>query len=111
MRFSPIYLGLTLFGVMVLFALLLHGSRHVAMHDRELLPAKRLLVKRVSLTDLAVWTEARYARHPSQADLFAPFQDVPGSFDYFPSGAVLAPSSYLINTRIEFRSEKKGSNP
>lgn len=51
----------------------------------------RELVDRLELTDLAVWTEARYTRHPSQADFFAPFQDAPSSLEHFPAGSVIAP--------------------
>jgi hypothetical protein len=43
------------------------------------------------LTDLAIWSEATYARHPSQADLFSPFQEYPSAIEHFPSGSILAP--------------------
>ena len=46
------------------------------------------LVRRLGLTDLCLFTEARYTRHPSQADRFAPFQDHPRALDHFPSGAI-----------------------
>lgn len=49
------------------------------------------LVRRLQLTDLVLTTEARYTRHPSQADRFAPFQDHPHAMDHFPSGSVIAP--------------------
>lgn len=57
----------------------------------EEIPRKRALARELALTDLAIWTEARYTRHPSQADFFAPFQDVPSSLEHFPSGSVVAP--------------------
>ncbi len=53
--------------------------------------ARRELVRVLMLTDLAVWTEARYTRHPSQADLFSPFQDSPSSIEHFPAGSLIAP--------------------
>ena len=53
--------------------------------------AKRALVSRLGLTDLAIWTEARYTRHPSQTDFFSAFQDFPGSLDHFPAGSIMAP--------------------
>lgn len=53
--------------------------------------ARAAMVRRLQLTDLVLTTEARYTRHPSQADLFAPFQDHPHALDHFPSGAVIAP--------------------
>jgi len=55
------------------------------------IPRKRQLVRALALTDLAIWTEARYTRHPSQADFFSPFQDCPSSLEHFPAGSVVAP--------------------
>lgn len=49
------------------------------------------LVRRLGLTDLALFTEARYTRHPSQADRFAPFGEHPAALDHFPSGSIAAP--------------------
>ena len=54
-------------------------------------PAMQQLVSRLELTDLALWTEARYTRHPSQADLFSPFQDFPSSLEHFPAGSSVGP--------------------
>lgn len=53
--------------------------------------AKQELVRHLRLTDFAIWTEARYTRHPSQADFFSPFQDFPSSFEHFPAGSIIAP--------------------
>jgi len=53
--------------------------------------ARAAMVRRLQLTDLVLTTEARYTRHPSQADRFAPFQDHPHALDHFPSGSVIAP--------------------
>jgi len=53
--------------------------------------AAAALASRLGLTDLALFTEARYTRHPTQADRFAPFQDHPGALEHFPSGSVVAP--------------------
>jgi len=49
------------------------------------------LARRLGLTDLALFNEARYTRHLSQADRFAPFQDHPVALEHFPSGSVVAP--------------------
>jgi hypothetical protein len=48
-------------------------------------------VRRLGLTDLCLFTEARYTRHLSQSDHFAPFQDQPGALEHFPSGSLVAP--------------------
>lgn len=49
------------------------------------------LARDLGLTDLALFTDARYTRHPSQADLHSAFQDHPLSLDHFPSGSLVAP--------------------
>ena len=51
----------------------------------------RMLSTQLGLSDLALFTEARYTRHPSMADLHTPFQDHPVSLDHFPSGSFIAP--------------------
>lgn len=53
--------------------------------------AMRAMAQRLSLTDLALFTEARYTRHPSQADLHSALQDHPLAFEHFPSGSLIAP--------------------
>lgn len=53
--------------------------------------AAEAMVRRLGLTDLALFTEARYTRHLTQADRFAPFQDHPGALEHFPSGSLVAP--------------------
>jgi len=53
------------------------------------------LVQELVLTDLAIWTGARYTRHLSQADVFSAFQDGLGALERFPEGA-LAPLPALI---------------
>lgn len=49
------------------------------------------VVRRLSLTDLALFPEARYTRHPSMADRFAPFGDHPHALEHFPSGSLVTP--------------------
>ena len=70
-------------------------AAHHAASERERRAAevegRAALVRRLGLTDLALFTEARYTRHPSQADRFTPFQDHPSSLEHFPSGSIAAP--------------------
>lgn len=54
---------------------------------------------RLCLTDLALFTEARYTRHPSQADLHAAFQDHPLALEHFPSGSLITPPRHEILVR------------
>ena len=65
--------------------------------DDARLAANRSLVARYGLTDLALFTEARYTRHPSQSDLHTAFQDHPGAFEHFPSGSLLNPRTLPIH--------------
>lgn len=57
---------------------------------------KRALVKTYGLTDLCLFTEARYTRHPTLADQHSPFQDGPLSFEHFPSGTLFSPPPALL---------------
>lgn len=86
---------------LLLLVLLLSGRQGEAG-----LSAKRQLVHRLGLTDLALWTEARYTRHPSQADLFTPFQDYPAAAEHFPAGSVVAAAQPKPTTQV--RVEKAG---
>jgi hypothetical protein len=52
----------------------------------------RALAGQLGLTDLSVFTEARYARHLSQADLHSAFQDGPGALEHFPAGSLTSPA-------------------
>ncbi len=66
-----------------------HAAARRASASQEL-AVQSALVSRLELTDLCLFTEARYTRHPSQADAFAPFQDHPRALEHFPSGSMAA---------------------
>ena len=53
--------------------------------------ANRAIVRSLRLTSLSLWSEARYCRHPAEADLFSPFADHPGSIEHFPAGSMVPP--------------------
>lgn len=61
--------------------------------------AARALAARLELTDLALFTEARYTRHPGQADLHSAFQDHPLALEHFPSGSLIVPRPHEILVR------------
>ncbi len=63
--------------------------------DRERLEGMRKTVEDLHLTDICLFTEARYTRHPSLADLHSPFQDHPAALEHFPSGSFVQPASPL----------------
>lgn len=82
--------GVLLFG----WSLLDAGARQFAAGPR--LAATAALVTRYQLTDLALFTEARYTRHLSQADHHAPFQDHPAALEHFPSGSMTVPAPWRL---------------
>ena len=55
------------------------------------------LAERLQLTDLCLFTEARYTRNPALADLHTPFQDHPTALEHFPSGTLVAPPPHLTS--------------
>lgn len=68
-----------------LAAAAVHAGSTAAPQARRMAESAAL-VRAAGLTDLALFTEARYTRHPSMADLHTAFQDAPMSFEHFPSG-------------------------
>jgi len=102
MRRSLFFGGFSLLAFLLLTALLTTGADRANQTAAELLPAKQQLVRRLGLTDLAIWSEARYTRHPSQADLFTAFQDYPGAFDHFPAGSIIGPGQPQRSTSLRF---------
>ena len=98
MRKSTIYLT---FITCCIIALALLFSIHpllTAPYHNKILAEKKQLVQKLGLTDLCLFTEARYTRHLSQADLHSAFQDHPMAFEHFPSGSVALPT-VLIHRR------------
>ena len=96
MRKSAIYLAFIGGCVAVLSFLLLAHPEIVAGRHERAMAEKCELVRSLKLTDLTLFTEARYTRHLSQADLYSAFQDHPMSFEHFPSGSVTRPPLFLI---------------
>jgi len=75
---------------------------HAADRRTAALPAiqeKQRMVKALQLTDLCLFTEARYTRHPAMADFHSAFQDGPLSFEHFPSGSLVTPTDLMRDYR------------
>lgn len=88
--------GLTIIALsLVIFPQVLqqNSTQSRLIHSQE-------LVLRLGLTDLALMTESRYTRHPSQADLHSAFQDHPAAFDHFPSGSLITPPKHTTHLFI-----------
>ncbi len=89
-------------GVLALGGLLLIHPRLVREdYDTNLAQRKRL-VRELDLTDLCLFTEARYTRHLSQADLHSAFQDHPMAFEHFPSGSLVLPPRHLLKRQSSY---------
>ncbi|MDW7773938.1 MAG: hypothetical protein SCH71_13705 [Desulfobulbaceae bacterium] len=88
---SRIFIAFTLAEIVLLAVLcfssypLRQAKLYISLED------KKSLVQHLALTDFAIWTEARYTRHPSQTDFFSPFQEFPSALEHFPAGSVIAP--------------------
>jgi hypothetical protein len=84
-----------LLAALLLLALLGEAAALHARTERSrrgpALEAEAAVARRLGATDLCVFTEARYTRHPSQADRATPFQDHPHALEHFPSGSLAAP--------------------
>ncbi|MFO0753608.1 MAG: hypothetical protein U0411_09830 [Thermodesulfovibrionales bacterium] len=89
----------------LLFLLFAHAA-HRRMADIPRIREESDLVRRLELTDLCLFTEARYTRHITQADRNTPFQDHPLSLEHFPSGSLLPPPESLRAARMPPRSER-----
>lgn len=90
MRKSSLFIFLTSLLVLLVMAMALH-ARTATLSAGPGMEERAALVKALNLTDLCLFTEARYTRHPAMADRFAPFQDHPTALEHFPSGSLVAP--------------------
>ena len=84
----------------LLFVLIFAHSWQLTVTDQSRLLANRALVTQLGLTDLSLFSESRYTRHPSQADLHSALQDHPGAFDHFPTGSLISPPASAISLEI-----------
>lgn len=75
------------------FLALIHAFWRGGDNDRMM--QNRDLAFALDLTDIALFPEARYARHPNMADLHSAFQDGPLSFEHFPAGTLIAPARHF----------------
>jgi len=81
-------------GNVILLAILLLDGRYRSGEAGAMQEASRVMVQKLQLTDLCLFTEARYTRHPSVADLHSAFQDHPLALDHFPSGSLTTPPRF-----------------
>lgn len=96
---SKIFITAIICECLVIAVMLAHAQVRYQFEDKKLLISRQKLVVELGLTDFAIWTEARYTRHPSQTDFFSAFQNSPGSLEHFPAGAIIAPPLHLKGDR------------
>lgn len=75
------------------------------------LSESRAWVQGLPLTDLALFTEARYTRHPTMADYHAAFQNHPGALETFPSGTLMPPPAHLRAPPLTVSSSTAPTSP
>ena len=90
-------LSLLLLGMMFIHASIQRGT------DNSMSEHMAGMVKDLELTDLCLFTEARYTRNLSQTDLNSAFQDHPLSLEHFPAGSIAGPPSGIrsINVKLD----------
>ena len=93
-RRSTIYLGALAAGILALALVFVHAAR-TAHTEGPFVKERLLLVERLELTDLCLFTDARYTRNPTMADRATPFQDHPVSLEHFPSGSIISPPARI----------------
>jgi hypothetical protein len=94
-RKSDIYLLYVAANMLMLVLLFTHSFTE-QRNAMSYLSRRMNMVHDLQLTDLSLFTDARYTRHPSMADLNTAFQDHPFSLEHFPSGTLIIPPRHLI---------------
>lgn len=85
------FVAVELLALLLVFGDVVYRLRRDAPFLRE----RMAMVEDFGLTDLCLFTDARYARHPAMADLNTAFQDHPVSLEHFPSGSIIAPPARM----------------
>lgn len=91
MRKSGIFIIFTAAGIFISLLLLIGHPHMTGAYYQKNQKEEALLVKKLDLTDLCLFTEAPYTRHLSQADNFSAFKDSPLIFEHYPSGSLTLP--------------------
>ena len=94
MRKSDLILS-TLGASILLFILTLVDARLREQRADSHLDEMYRQTRELELTDLSLFTEARYTRHLSQSDRHSAFQDPPLAIEHFPTGSLVTPPQHL----------------
>ena len=87
LRASTVGLAAVIIGMLALAAAVVDAHRLHRARGSQVTAAAHA-VRSLGLTDLALFNEARYTRHPAMADWHAPFQDHPLALEHFPTGSL-----------------------
>jgi hypothetical protein len=93
-RKSTIFLSYLAVAMGVFFLVFVHAALE-RIENSATSREKAAMVERYGLSDLCIFTDARYSRNPAVADLGTPFQDHPLSLEHFPSGSIMAPPAVI----------------
>ncbi|MFZ7126519.1 MAG: hypothetical protein ACOWWM_10255 [Desulfobacterales bacterium] len=91
MRKSTLFLLTLTSGILLLAVLLALDSARLGPSRHRRAAAARDVARQLRITDPCLFTEARYTRHLSMADLHAPLQEHPLGLEHFPSGSFVKP--------------------
>ena len=94
LRKSDLFLLYIALCLLLVMGSVVHSSQ-AQRASSPLLQQRANMVRELGLTDLALFTEARYTRHLSQSDLHSAFQDHPMALEHFPSGSFCPPPRSL----------------
>jgi hypothetical protein len=94
LRKSDIFI-LWLAAAVTLLLLILIDANYRQKANLPLILNRAAMVEELKLTDLCLFTEARYTRHLSQADINSAFQDNPISIEHFPAGSIAQPPDWI----------------
>jgi hypothetical protein len=97
-RKSDVFLLWLAVSICALLAVFVH-AHYKRQNDAPFLKERMSMVDKYGLTDLCLFTDARYTRNPAIADFAAPFQDHPVSMEHFPSGSIISPPPLLKRHR------------
>lgn len=84
-RFFLIFTSIQLLLLLLLFLIPFRGQRSVNYAQ------KKVVLHRFLLTDYCLSTESRHTRHINFPETVAPFQDLAGFHDHFPSSSFFKP--------------------
>jgi hypothetical protein len=96
MRKSTAFITTIAFMTALLFAAIFHAQARQRADGPRLLQSEDF-VRYFGLTDLCLFTDAQYTRHPAVANRHTPFQDYPLSFEHFPSGSLSGPPPRMVS--------------